>query len=99
MKKCQTNRKQTSEVSAILQIMGDHRFHPNTSPQSTQGNTRTGLQAAKENFRAWLSSKRGAFGSAAVIGAAAGIYICIRHYLGADYFEPGKHVSDKRSVQ
>ncbi len=31
---------------------------------------------------------RGAFGSAAVIGAAAGIYICIRHYLGADYFEP-----------
>lgn len=31
---------------------------------------------------------RGALGSAAVIGAALGLYACIKHYLGAEYFEP-----------
>lgn len=31
---------------------------------------------------------RGAFGSAAVIGVTAGVYVCIKHFLGADYFEP-----------
>ena len=43
-------------------------------------------------FPAWLWSRRsgwkGAAGSLAVIGAAVGLYACIKHYLGAEYFAP-----------
>lgn len=38
----------------------------------------------------WFRRSRwkGAAGSAAVIGAVLGIYVCIKHYFGAEYFAP-----------
>lgn len=38
--------------STILQITGDSRFQPNSSPHRIQGNTSTGLHAAKDSCSA-----------------------------------------------
>ena len=50
-----TNTNMVIVSSTILQITGDSRFQPNTSPHRIQGNTSTGLQAAKDSCSAWLS--------------------------------------------
>ena len=50
-----TNTNIVMVSRTILQITGDIRFHPNSIPHRIQGNTSTGLHAAKESCNAWLS--------------------------------------------